>query len=88
MFCILVRCYSLDDGRKALGLFMYYKLKHYRSITENSTCPHCNKPIPRKHVDEYVMSAHVEDMATALEIVEKAIHQRLDLGVTYINNKE
>lgn len=83
LYTVLIHCRNLDEGRKALGIFMAMGLKHSKNESPETVCPHCGETIPPKYLTEFIMSAKVDQLTTATEIVSIALLQRLDAGIKF-----
>lgn len=84
---LLIHCKSLDDGRKALGLFMSMGIKHSKNETTENACPHCGETIPKRYPDEFIMSAKLDNLTTAIEILTMAVLSRLCVGIYHIEKE-
>jgi len=85
-YTVFIYCKSLDDARKALGLFMSHDLKHRKTHKQDDVCPHCGETIYAPQ-DIFFMSAETKYINEAVELVAEALQMRLHAGAQH-NNKE
>lgn len=86
-YVILARCKDLDDGRKALGVYMASGLKHTKTEPIDIECPECGCIIESKHKDLFIMSATVGNITDAIFVLGAIVSSGLDGGISIRKNK-